>query len=59
MDKHLFHWRLFVLAIITSLLLIKVISSKTFLAMIGGIILFVVIPERVTALLDKYRKEGP
>jgi len=58
MNKYLLHWRLLVLAIMTSLLLTETISSEAFLVMIVGIILFVVIPEGANALMNKYRKES-
>ncbi|WP_040229087.1 hypothetical protein [Bhargavaea cecembensis] len=57
--KFLFYWRLFVLAIMVLLFLTKVISLDTFLAMIGGIIVFVGIPETVKAIMNNDRKENP
>lgn len=41
------------------LFLMKVINLDTFLTMIGGIIVFVGIPETIKAIKDKDRKENP
>lgn len=57
--KSLFYWRIFVLAAMVLLFLTKVISPDTFLTMIGGIIVFVGIPETIKAIKDKDRRENP
>ncbi|PID15304.1 hypothetical protein CSV63_09070 [Sporosarcina sp. P34] len=57
--KSLFYWRIFILAVMLSLFLTKVISLDTYLTMMGGILVFVVIPETIKAIKDKDRKENP
>ncbi|PIC83592.1 hypothetical protein [Sporosarcina sp. P1] len=57
--KSLFYWRIFVLAVMLLLFLMKVISLYTYLTMMGGILVFVVIPETIKAIKDKDRKENP
>ncbi|PIC71223.1 hypothetical protein CSV77_04100 [Sporosarcina sp. P16b] len=56
--KSLFYWRIFILAVMLFLFLTKVISLDTYLTMMGGILVFVVIPETIKALKDKDRKEN-
>lgn len=56
--KPLFYWRILVLVIMVLLLSMKVISLETFLTIIGGIIIFVGIPEIIQVIMNKKREEN-